>query len=98
MAILINNEYRIVKIDSRNLSFEKLCDIKKKNGITQKEWVQVGGYYPNLDFTCKALKDYIVNDSIDNCTNVYEVIELLTDVQIRYNTIDFIIKEDNKCK
>lgn len=84
MAILVSNEYRIIKIDARNLSFEKLNNKNK--------WVQVGGYYNTLDQTCKALKDYIVNDSVDNCTNVYELIEILTDIQVRYNTIDFVVK------
>lgn len=89
MAILVSNEYRIIKIDVRNLSFEKLN--KKTN-----KWVQVGGYYNTLDQTCKALKDYIVNDSVDNCTNVYELIEILTDIQVRYNTIDFVVKGKEK--
>ena len=89
MAILISNEYRIIKIDNRNLSFEKLKENKKTKKL---EWVQVGGYYNTLDQTCKALKDFIVNDSVDNCTNVYELIEILTDIQVRYNTIDFVVK------
>lgn len=93
MAILINNDYRIRKIDSKNITFEQLTEIKKKNGSTTKEWVQVGGYYPNLDQTCKALKDYIVNQSVDTCTNVYELIELLTDIQAKYLAITFKVEE-----
>lgn len=86
MAILVSNDYRIIKIDSMNLSFEKLN--KKTN-----KWFRVGGYYPNLELTCKALKDFIVNESVDNCTNVYELIELLTEIQIKYATIEFEVKE-----
>ena len=90
MAVLISNDYRIVKVDIRNLTFEKLKENKKTK---QKEWVQVGGYYPNLELTCKALKEFIVNDGIDTCENVYELIQLLTDIQVRYETINFEVKE-----
>lgn len=86
MAVLISNDYRIVKVDIRNLTFEKLN--KKTN-----KWLQVGGYYPNLELTCKALKEFIVNDGIDTCENVYELIQLLTDIQVRYETINFEVKE-----
>ena len=93
MAILISNDIRIRKIDIRNYTFEENCEIKKKDGTTKKDWVQVGGYYPNLDQTCKALKDYIVNQNVDTCTNVYELIELLTDIQAKYLAITFKVEE-----
>lgn len=89
MAILVSNDYRIVKIDNRNLTFEEY----KANKKGEKSWTQVGEYYPNLDQTCKALKEYIVNTNVETCKNVYELIELLTDIQIRYHTIEFEVKE-----
>lgn len=45
---MLNENYRIVKIDKRNYTFERLQDVKKKNDDVKKEWVQVGGYYDDL--------------------------------------------------
>lgn len=87
MAILLNNEYRINHIDNRNYIIEKKV-ISKKTGI--ERWENVGGYYPNIDLTCKALKDIIITDSVDNCTNVYELIELLANIQEKYRNIKII--------
>ena len=62
MAILLNNVYRINHIDSRNYIIEKKRISKKNN---QESWVNVGGYYATIDQTCKALKDIIITDSVD---------------------------------
>lgn len=45
MAILLNNDYRINKIDCRNFIVEKRKINKKTN---QEYWEHVGGYYPNV--------------------------------------------------
>lgn len=87
MAILINNVYRINHIDSRNYIIEK----KRISKTTGKEcWDNVGGYYPNIDLTCKALKDIIISDGVDECTNVYDLIELLAAIQEHYRKIEII--------
>jgi len=93
MAIMLNENYRIVKIDKRNYTFERLQDVKKKNDDVKKEWVQVGGYYDDLARTCKALKDYIVQDNVDETTDVYGLIKLLTDIQAHYQAITFKVVE-----
>jgi deoxyadenosine/deoxycytidine kinase len=87
MAILLNNDYRINKIDCRNFIVEKRKINKKTN---QEYWEHVGGYYPNVDLVCKALKDIIIMDSVDECTNVYELIELLAKIQEKYRSIQII--------
>ena len=92
MAILLNNVYRINHIDSRNYIIEKKRISKKSK---QEYWANVGGYYPNIDQTCKALKDIIITDSVDECTNVYELIELLVAIQEHYRKIEIIGEENN---
>lgn len=92
MAILLNNVYRINHIDSRNYIIEKKRISKKNN---QESWVNVGGYYATIDQTCKALKDIIITDSVDECTNVYELIELLAAIQEHYRKIEIIGEEKN---
>ena len=87
MAILLNNDYRINKIDCRNFIVEKRKINKKTN---QDYWEHVGGYYPNVDLVCKSLKDIIIMDSVDECTNVYELIELLAKIQEKYRSIQII--------
>ena len=66
MAILLNNDYRINKIDCRNFIVEKRKINKKTN---QEYWEHVGGYYPNVDLVCKALKDSKMNNFGNNFNN-----------------------------
>lgn len=81
MSIKLNN-YRIVKVDKRNWTFERL---NKKN-----KWVQVGGYYATLDSTCKELKDFIIQENVDSDIDAKQLIEILTEIQITYHTIQII--------
>jgi deoxyadenosine/deoxycytidine kinase len=92
VAILLSNVYRINHIDTRNYIIEKKRISKKSN---QEYWENVGGYYPNIDLTCKALKDIIITDSVDECTNVYDLIELLAAIQEHYRKIDIVGEEKN---
>lgn len=82
MAISLNSNFRIVKVDKRNWTFEKLNNKNK--------WVQVGGYYATLETTCRELKDYIIQEGVDNISNARELISLLTEIQIKYQTIQIV--------
>lgn len=67
--MLIIDNYRIIKMDKYNLTFEEYKEVEKKKQRVM-EWVRVGGYYGSLDSCLKALKDYIIEDLIEN-NNLY---------------------------
>lgn len=80
----IGKEYRIVKIDSLNLTFEKYTTIKKKDGSEIQQWKQVGNYYGNIGHCIRALKDYIIQDNFESLNSVDDLLELLDTIDTRY--------------
>lgn len=82
--INIGKEYRIVRIDSLNLTFEKFVTIKKKNGTESQEWKQVGNYYGNIGHCVRALRDYIIQDNFNTLTSVDDLLELLDKITDKY--------------
>ena len=91
--ISLNEKFRIVKIDRLNYTFEELATINKKDGSQIQEWKQTGGYYNDINQTCKALKDYIIQQNVDDVTDVYGLIQMLCDIQCKYAEVEFITKE-----
>lgn len=81
----IGKEYRIVRIDSLNLTFEKYTTIKKKDGSEIQQWKQVGNYYGNIGHCIRALKDYIIQDNFDNLKSIDDLLELLDTIETRYD-------------
>ncbi len=62
------NNFRVVRVDSMNLTFEeyKKVESKRNNVVTSAtKWVRVGGYYGNLDQCLDGLKKYIINTFVD---------------------------------
>ena len=72
--------FRVVRIDSLNMSFEEKQ--KDKNG--NDKWKRVGGYYGDLSSLCKGLGDYIINANIENTKDVDALADLLKDIKELY--------------
>lgn len=81
----IGKEYRIVRIDSLNLTFEKYTTIKKKDGSEIQQWKQVGNYYGNIGHCIRALKDYIIQDNFDNLKSIDDLLKLLDTIETKYD-------------
>lgn len=74
------DNFRIVKIDEFNITFEEFKEVKsKKAGTIGMKWVRVGGYYGSLEHCLNALKNYIIAKyiSIDSVDTVLKQIDKL---------------------
>ena len=72
------DNFRIVKIDEFNITFEEFKGVKnKKDNTIGMKWVRVGGYYGSLEHCLNALKNYIISKyiNIDSVDTVLEQID-----------------------
>lgn len=79
---MVLNNFRIVRLDASNLTFEEYKEVEsKRNGETtiSTKWVRVGGYYGSMERCLKGLKDYIISQyaAIDDYSVVLNKINSL---------------------
>lgn len=91
---MINLEnFRIVRLDQYNLTFEQFKEVyHKKTDTTEMEWARVGGYYGNLPQCLKALKDYIISSEMESNEQI-NIINLLDEINNKYINCNLQAKE-----
>ena len=88
--------FRVVKLDSWNWTFEQFREIKSKDKTqpTKIDWVRVGGYYGNMKQCLNALKDYIINDDVNkNDYDTESLIEKINMLNNSYVNCKILVKE-----
>lgn len=76
--------FRIIRIDLYNLTFEQFKEVyHKKTDTKEMEWTRVGGYYGNLQQCLKALKDYIISIEMESNEEI-NIINLLDEINNKY--------------
>lgn len=94
--MILLNKFRIRALDKVNIIFEEYKEVESKDKKTKRmDWVKVSGYYGSLDATLKALKDYIVQDSLSNedSVDMLKVLDTLKDSYVD-TYIDFEQNDD----
>ena len=94
--MILLNKFRIRALDKVNIIFEEYKEVESKDKKTKRmDWVRVSGYYGSLDATLKALKDYIVQDSLSNEDSV-DMLKVLDTLKESYvdTYIDFEQNDD----
>lgn len=69
---------KVIRLDKWNYTFEHYKEVEAKNG-KKTDWVRVGGYYSTLPSCLKAVKDYVIDYSIER--NDFNVEELKTQIE-----------------
>ena len=80
------NNVEIYKLDKWNFSYRVLRE-NTKNGKVQ--WFESKKYYNNIRQCVLAVKEFIVNEAVEDCDSIEEAINKLN---ILIDTIDKIIK------
>lgn len=73
------DNFRILKLDGLNLTFEEYKEVKNNNGQVSTKWVRVGGYYGSMEHCLAGLKKHIINSyaNIDSYSEVLDKINKL---------------------
>lgn len=78
--MIINDRYRVVKTNNNNFTFEK-CSIQRGD----KYWKRVGGYYKDSYTAICRLKEYVLNDVIEDSRFVNDALDKLNELIFNFN-------------
>jgi hypothetical protein len=89
-GVYIDN-YRIVKLDDLNYTYDIYREVKSKQGTSEFRWVNIGGYYGSIEVCINSLKSKIVGDYLQTRKmKTDEFVKLLEKMKTLY--VDMIIK------
>lgn len=84
------DNFRILKLDGLNLTFEEYKEVKNNNGNVSTKWVRVGGYYGSMEQCLAGLKKHIINSyaNIDSYNEVLDKINKLNNAIVECKIYD----------
>lgn len=75
------DNFRILKIDDWNLTFEEYKEVINPIKKTKSsKWVRVGGYYSNMKSCLEAIKNYIINNYYANIDDYKELLDKINEL------------------
>lgn len=81
------DNFRLTALDDKNIIVEEYKKVvaKRTKQISYK-WVNIGGYYTNLERALNFLKEYIINTYVDNSyEDIMKKLEVLNNAYVTCN-------------
>lgn len=84
---MILKDFKIIKRDEYNYTFERYMTTKYRSPIDGKtmlektDWKQVSGYYGSIESALNGLKDYIVGELVNETNEYDELLSKIKDLQ-----------------
>lgn len=81
------DNFRLTALDDKNIIVEEYKQVvAKKTKEIKYKWVNIGGYYGNLERALNFLKEYIINTYADNSyEDIMKKLEELNNAYVKCN-------------